>query len=168
VGDLEIDRGHMAPLASFKGSRFISQANYYTNIVPQKSALNEGPWKMLEDKVRNLVDKHGHVWGMSGPLYEKDMPPLPQATKPHKVPSAFWMIVVAAKDENPKNAQDLKVAAFVMDQDTPGKFRPAKGLVSVEEVEKRSKLNFFWELSPLDQSSLESQKAAAWVQEWLD
>ena len=57
VGDLEIDRGHMAPLASFKGSRFISQVNYYPNIVPQKAALNGGPWKMLEDKVRDLVDK---------------------------------------------------------------------------------------------------------------
>jgi endonuclease G len=165
----------MAPLASFKGSRFISQVNYYTNIVPQKAALNGGPWKMLEDKVRDLVDKYGHVWGMSGPIYERDMPPLPQAAKPHKVPSAFWMIVVASKEENPNNAKALKVAAFIMDQDTKDQDNkkdikekyPLKGLVSVEEVEQRTRLNFFWELSPLDQRSLESEKATTWAQEWL-
>ena len=31
------DRGHQAPLASFKGSRFASQVNYYSNITPQRS-----------------------------------------------------------------------------------------------------------------------------------
>jgi endonuclease G len=130
---------------------------------------------MLEDKVRDLVDKYGHVWGMSGPIYERDMPPLPQAAKPHKVPSAFWMIVVASKEENPNNAKALKVAAFIMDQDTKDQDNkkdikekyPLKGLVSVEEVEQRTRLNFFWELSPLDQRSLESEKATTWAQEWL-
>lgn len=164
---LQYDRGHMAPLASFKGSRYACQVNFYSNIMPQKADLNEGPWVKLEDKVRGLVSKYGYVWGMSGPLYEKDMPPLPKTAKAHKVPSGFWMIVAAADKENP-SPQDLKVAAFILDQDTPGKYNPEKGLVSVDEVENRSKLNFFWELSPLDQSSLESQKATAWVQEWLN
>jgi len=167
VKDQKIDRGHMAPLASFKGSRFASQVNFYSNIVPQKSALNGGPWKQLEDKVRGLVDKSGQVWVMSGPLYERDLPSLPKATKPHKVPSGFWMIVVAAKDENPQKPEDLSVAAFILDQDTPGKYNPGEGLVSVDEVENRSKLNFFWELSETHQQTLESQKNGTWVQEWL-
>lgn len=168
VKEKKINRGHMAPLASFKGSRFASQVNFYSNIVPQKADMNAGPWGRLEDKVRGLVDKYGQVWGMSGPLYEKDMPPLPKTTKFHKVPSGFWMIVVASNKENPASPQDLKVAAFIMGQDTPRTFRPAESLVAVEEVEKRTKLNFFWQLSAADQKKLESQKSTAWVQEWLN
>jgi len=168
VKEKEIDRGHMAPLASLAGSPLFRQVNIYTNIMPQKKGLNAGPWGKLEDKVRDLVDKYGHVWGMSGPLYERDMEPLPQATKPHKVPSGFWMIVVASNKENPKGPKDLKVAAFIMDQDTARQYNPQESLKSVDEVQNRSKLNFFWELSPLDQSSLESQKATTWVQEWLN
>jgi len=167
VKEQDINRGHMAPLASFKGSRFASQVNFYSNIVPQKADMNAGPWGRLEEKVRDLVDKYGQVWGMSGPLYEKDMPPLPKTAKPHKVPSGFWMIVAASNKENPAGPQDLKVAAFIMGQETPRTFHPAKSLVAVEEVEKRTNLNFFWQLSAADQKKLESKKAAAWVQEWL-
>jgi len=160
------DRGHMAPLASFKGSRFASQVNLYSNILPQKVVLNRGPWKPLEEKVRGLVDTYSHVWVMSGPLYERQMQGLPHTQKPHQVPSAFWMIVAASKKEYPKTPKDLQVAAFIMDQE---QFRPkAKdNLVTVEDVEKRSKLNFFSQLSAPDQKKLESSKATSWVQEWL-
>jgi endonuclease G len=167
VGVVKIDRGHMTPLASVAGSPLFKQVNIYTNIMPQKKDLNEGPWEKVEEKVRGLVDKYGHVWGMSGPLYEKDMPPLPKATKPHKVPSGFWMVVVASAKENPQSPKDLKVAAFIMDQDALRKDDPQKAVVSVDDVQKRSKLNFFWELSATDQQTLESQTANDWVKEWF-
>jgi endonuclease G len=164
---LQYDRGHMAPLASFKGSRYACQVNFYSNIMPQKADLNEGPWVKLEDKVRGLVDKYGHVWGMSGPLYERAMESLPKATKTHKVPSGFWMIVVASKKENPESPKDIKVAAFIMDQAAARNYNPKESLKPVAEVENRSKLNFFWELSASDQKALEAKKNDTWVQEWL-
>ena len=52
---LQVDRGHQAPLASFKGTKSWSETNYLSNITPQKSELNQGPWKQLEDKVRDLA-----------------------------------------------------------------------------------------------------------------
>lgn len=164
VEKLKYDRGHLAPLGSFKGSRFASQVNFYSNIVPQKSTLNRGAWKNLEGKVRSLVNTYDHVWVMSGPLYEQDMPPLPKA-KPHKVPSAFWTIIVASNKENPKAPKDIKVAAFIMGQETKSDYKPKDLLKSVDEVENRSKLNFFWELSASDQEKLESQNAGTWGEE---
>ncbi len=166
AGDQQYDRGHMAPLASFQGSRNACQVNFYSNIVPQKAALNEGPWKNLEDKVRGLVDAYGQVWVMSGPLYERDMPALAKAKRVHKVPSAFWMIVVTPGDRNSKDPKDLRVAAFIMDQETPRDAAFQDKLVTVAEVEKRTKLNFFAELPDADQKKLESQKSTAWVKEW--
>jgi endonuclease G len=168
AGSQQYDRGHMAPLASFKGSRYASQVNLYSNIMPQKAALNEGPWKNLEDKVRGLVDTYGQVWAMSGPLYERDLPPLAQAQRPHKVPSGFWMIVAAPGEGYARNPKDLRVAAFIMDQDTPRTASFQDFLVSVAEVENRSKLNFFGELSAAEQQNLEAQKSTAWVREWLE
>ena len=159
-GALKYDRGHQAPLASFKGSRFASQVNYYSNITPQKSEMNQGPWMSLESKVRDLVDKYGEVWVMTGPLYERDMPPLPQADEPHKVPSGYWKIITV------KDAGKILVAAFVMDQDTPRNSDLMNHLVKVDEVEARSKLDFFWLLPDDEEGQIESKINTEWVQTW--
>ncbi len=39
---LDSDRGHQAPLASLCGSPYWNEADYLSNITPQKSILNEG------------------------------------------------------------------------------------------------------------------------------
>lgn len=39
---LHTDRGHQAPLASFKGTKCWHQTNYLSNITPQSSDLNQG------------------------------------------------------------------------------------------------------------------------------
>lgn len=41
---LSIDRGHQAPLAGLAGSSDWQSLNYLSNITPQMSALNQGPW----------------------------------------------------------------------------------------------------------------------------
>ena len=51
---LGIDRGHQAPLGSFKWSNDWRQTNYFSNITPQWSILNQGAWKDLESAVRKL------------------------------------------------------------------------------------------------------------------
>ena len=74
----DYDRGHMTPLAAFKGSKYVAQVNFYSNIEPQKADLNEGPWERLESTVGDLVRRYGSAWIMTGPLYENEMPPLPK------------------------------------------------------------------------------------------
>ena len=154
---LGYDRGHQAPLGSFKGSRYASQVNYYSNITPQKKGLNQGPWRILEEKIRGLVDRYGRVWVMTGPLYERDMPALPNADEPHKVPSGYWKIVVV--EESGK----IHSAAFIMDQDTARDSKVLDHLVSVDEVEKRSGLDFFWELQDDQEEGVESGVGTAYV-----
>lgn len=158
---LKYDRGHQAPLASFKGSRFASQVNYYSNITPQKKDLNQGPWKRLEERVRGLVKRYQSVWVMTGPLYEREMPPLPNADEPHKVPSGYWKIIVV-KDDGV-----MRVAAFIMDQDTPRSSNIIGHLVKIDDVESKSGLDFLWELPDAEENDLESQTFESWVGEWL-
>ncbi|MDE0092857.1 MAG: DNA/RNA non-specific endonuclease [Oligoflexia bacterium] len=55
------DKAHLAPLGSFKFSPFSYQAQYLTNIVPQRRNFNQGPWRYLEERVRAFVKKGNEV-----------------------------------------------------------------------------------------------------------
>lgn len=90
---LQADRGHQAPLASFSGSHYWSELNHLSNITPQHKDLNQGPWKDLEDAVRNAVEFRKPLYVITGPLYEDTMPQLPQADEPHKVPSGYFKVI---------------------------------------------------------------------------
>ena len=134
---LEFDRGHMAPLASFKGSVYAREVNYYSNITPQAAALNRGPWLGVEDQVRKYVCSGRNVWVITGTLYEKAMDPLPKADEPHTVPSGFWKIVATKKD----------VVGFIMEQTEARNTDPKTLAKSVAEIETRSGLNLMPDLS---------------------
>lgn len=154
---LGYDRGHLAPLGSFKGSRFASQANFLSNITPQKSALNQGPWRILEERVRALVEKGNTVWVITGPIYEDEMPPLPNADETHTVPSGYWKIVAI----EPGN--ELRVAALVMMQDTPRDSPLENHVERVRAVENRTRLDFFSELPDAQENELENATDAGWL-----
>ena len=85
---LRYDRGHLAALASFRGSRNASEVNFYSNIVPQQEAFNRGPWLRLENAERRIACAGTPVWIMIGTLYESPMTAMPNA-EPHTVPSAL-------------------------------------------------------------------------------
>jgi endonuclease G len=156
VGDAGIDRGHRAPLASFKGSRYASQAQYMSNITPQRVGLNRGPWKNLEGAVRKLVRTGTTVWVLTGPLYEVPQSGLPSTTESHTVPSGYWKIVCIEKGDS------LELAAFILHQDAGQSDDYCSGLVdagspvTVDVVEQRSGLDFFRDLPDATEQALES------------
>ena len=90
---LKADRGHQAPLASFAGSRYWSELNRLSNITPQHKDLNQGPWKNLEEAVRSAATYRSSLFVITGPLFNKDMPSLPDADESHKVPAAYFKVV---------------------------------------------------------------------------
>ncbi len=152
---LHTDRGHQVPLASFTNTAQWEDTNYLSNITPQKSALNQGPWKRLEDKVRDLAKKPevDAVYVITGPLYERNMPNLPEADEAHMVPSAYWKII-SIEDGGP-----IKVAAFYFDQNTGRDADFCDHLETVDEIEQKSGLDFFHGLEGSRESELESGSA---------
>ncbi len=149
---LKTDRGHQAPLASFAGTPHWKDTNLLSNITPQKSELNQGPWNRLEGKVRDLAKKPeiAAVYVMTGPLYERNMPNLPKADEAHMVPSGYWKIV-AIKDDG-----SARVATFIFDQKTPKDADFCDHLMTVDEIEQRSSLDFFDGLVKSKQDQIES------------
>lgn len=134
---LETDRGHQAPLASLCGSPNWQEADYLSNITPQKTALNEGAWERLEQAERNLL-RHNYsaVHSVTGPLYERTMPGLPNAHLSHSVPSAYWKLIAV------QSSQNVRVAAFIMDQDSSRDDPYCSKASTVSEVERKTGLRF--------------------------
>jgi len=136
--DYRYDRGHLAPLGSFVGSPAASSVNYYSNIVPQTAQLNRGPWRILEETVRDLVLQYHEVFVLAGTLYDGPaMPALPEADEAHTVPTGFWKVVVVPA------LGDRGVGAYIMPQQGFTAGDPGAFLESVDDIEGRSGLELF-------------------------
>jgi endonuclease G len=156
------ERGHLAPLASFRGSRRAGEVNYLSNIVPQAGSLNRGAWGQIEDAEREIVCEGRVLWVLTGPSY-LGVPhdPLPGANEPHEVPTGFWKILALPDDDS-----GLILAAFLFDQDTPSGDDPEDHLVSVATVQSMTGLDFFRELPSSEETALED--AVFTAGEWSD
>jgi endonuclease G, mitochondrial len=132
---LNIDRGHQAPLAAFSGTKFASETNILSNITPQGAALNQAPWQRLEARETALArSENTTVYVLTGPLFERMMPALPESDERHRVPSAYWKVIATA---------DGRMAAFIMDTSAKRNFDHCDAQVSLDEVELRSRLLLF-------------------------
>lgn len=153
---LKIDRGHQAPLASFTNTADWKTLNYLSNITPQSTPLNQGPWEALESAERTLTKARGvsALYVITGTLYEKPMRPMPNSKRQHKVPSAYWK-VIALEEGN-----TIRTAAFIMHQDAKRSDDYCNSLVTIGEVEERSNLTLFPNLSETRRRALGEQPGA--------
>ena len=152
---LKIDRGHQANLASMGGVSDWQTLNYLTNITPQKADLNQGAWARLEDQERNLSKAPDveAVYVATGPLYEKNIGSLPGTNKVHTIPSGYWKVIFTGS--TPANGL---YAAFIMEQSTPRSASFCDFQVTVEEIEERSGLTLWSDLSQDVQADLKSKR----------
>lgn len=133
---LNTDRGHQAPLASFAGTHFWRVTNILSNITPQKSALNQGPWLRLETAVRDAAYRLRAVYVVTGPIFDpdEDSMQLPGADEPHSVPTGYFKVVADRSG---------RLTAFLFDQDVPKDMDHCEAIVSVQAVETASGLDLF-------------------------
>lgn len=122
---LKADRGHQAPLASFAGSRYWSELNYLSNITPQHKDLNQGAWKNLEAAVRSATSYKSSLFVITGPLFNRAMPSLPDADESHQVPAAYFKVIY---DKSGNSAN------FIMSQSSGRKDDYCSKQTSVEEM----------------------------------
>jgi endonuclease G len=130
---LGVDRGHQAPLAAFSGTPFWPDTNKLSNITPQSNALNQGSWQHLEARETRLArTKNVAVYVLTGPLFERLMPPLPGADERHRVPSGYWKVILTT---------DGRMSSFIFDQATPRNAKYCDQRKSLDEVELRARLS---------------------------
>ncbi len=145
------DKGHLAPLGSFKASPYIYQAQYLSNIVPQSRNLNQGPWRKLEERVRDFVRKGKELKILTGPIYGKEGNKLAPCWKSaqgklQEIPIAYWKAVAF------KTSSQIHVCAFLMPQKAKKSAVPQKYITGLKEIEKKTELTLLSNQKPILQS----------------
>lgn len=148
------DRGHMAPnyaIATHYGREAQEETFRMSNICPQKHGLNAGLWKALEQKIAaNYPGRFGEVWVLAGPVFGEHPKKLKRRVA---IPEAFYMIIV---DES---AGRVRAEAFLFPQDAVGAQLDGY-LATIDEIERRTGLDFLHELPEESQRDLESRRVA--------
>ncbi|VGO21557.1 DNA/RNA non-specific endonuclease [Pontiella sulfatireligans] len=149
------DRGHMAPnyaIATRYGEQAQKETFLMSNIIPQTPYVNRGMWKDLEMHVAKRYGRYfGEVWVICGPVFEKTVEKLDSGVP---VPSHYYKIIADEHDGR------LRVLAFLVEKRCPPYTRIKKRLVSIDEIEQRTGLDFFPELPERMQQELEAEPAS--------
>jgi endonuclease G len=148
------DRGHMAPnfgIATRYGREAQEETFLMTNIIPQNPRVNRYLWKDLEQTVARRYGRYfSEVWVVTGPVFGKSGRKLESGVP---VPSAYYKIIADEHDGK------LRTLAFLVEEDLPPYTRVRKRLVSIDQIENLTGLDFFPELPEAVQSQIESDPA---------
>jgi len=147
-------RGHLAPnyLIGKLYGRAAQHATFLmTNVSPQRRELNELVWQRLEEAEADLVAPRAiELWVIAGPLFGAQPATLKSGIP---VPEAFYRIWLDVEQGVPR------ALAFVVPQDVCGTEPLSRYLVSVDDIERRTGLDFFAELADAQEAVLEAARS---------
>lgn len=148
------DRGHLAPnyaIATRYGAAAQRETFLMSNITPQLHSLNAGLWKELELKIATSYPaRYEEVWVLTGPVFGATPKKLRGGVA---VPEAFFLIVI---DENEGK---LRTLALLVPQAAPAAADPERYLTSIDEIQRRTGLDFLSELDDVAEKQVEAQRA---------
>jgi len=142
-----LTRAQFVPLVNFAGTPYWQEVNYMSNAVARSRNLSQGAWYGLEWSIRNLVNREEEVYILTGPIFRETpmLEGLDTAT-PHRVPDAFFKIIVSVDD---------RATAFIFDQGLPVHVHHCDNRVEIQEIEAATGLQFFPESRRLGWESLD-------------
>ncbi|MFK7811814.1 MAG: DNA/RNA non-specific endonuclease [Maribacter sp.] len=149
------DRGHLCPAGDRRFSEYAYNETFYTsNISPQDREFNAGVWNQLEMKTRQWVKKNGTHYIITGGILENGLKEI--GDEDVDVPRYYFKILAKGALNN------LKALAFLM-ENRPSSKSIEKFVVTIDEIEKRTGIDFFKELPDEVENRLESEiKASNW------
>jgi len=141
------DRGHLCPAGDRRFSEQAYNETFYTsNISPQDRAFNAGVWNRLEQQIRKWTKKYNQVFVVTGGILEDGLDQIGQEDV--DVPRYYFKIIAKGDTAN------IKVAAFLMEgKESTKSLR--EFMVSVDEIEKRTGVDFFEKLPTAIQKKIE-------------
>jgi endonuclease G len=148
------DRGHMAPnyaIATRFGIEAQKDTFFMSNISPQKPGLNRGPWREVEHRIADLwTARYGEIWVIVGALSLPDNRETVSGSD-IDVPDAYYQVIVAQEGLN------VRALAVMIPQTVPWRAYAARHLVSIDELEELTGLDFLPDLPDFIQRPLESE-----------
>lgn len=143
------DKGHLCPAGDRKFSKKAFEETFYTsNISPQLNEFNAGIWNTLEGKTRYWAEKYDGIYVITGGVLCDNLETI--GDEDVAVPKYFYKILLD------KSRNDYKVIAFLLPHKASKK--PLYDfVVSVDEIEKITGIDFFPNLSNDIENNLEKK-----------
>ncbi len=148
------DRGHLAPAADFAFSEeAMSESFFLSNMSPQAPGLNREIWQYLEGQVRTWADRFGKVYVITGPVLEKPAEAYDYIGENQvSIPEFYYKVLLVPTHES------LMSIGFIIPnkkcKDTFWNYA-----VTIDEVERRTGLDFYSLLDDHLEDKLESEYA---------
>jgi len=143
------DRGHLCPA----GDRTFNYDAYHetfltSNISPQTHDFNAGIWNRLEQKTRFWAKKYNDVFVVTGGVLNEGLKSIGDESV--SVPNEFYKIIIDASEGN------YKAISFLIPNE-PSSRSIYEYAVSIDEIEKKTGIDFFPKLSNQIENKLESE-----------
>ena len=147
------DRGHMVPnyaIVTRYGAEEQRKTFLMSNIAPQTPALNRGVWREFEHRIADLwTSRYGEIWVVIGCISDETDRETLSGTD-IDVPTAYYQVIIAQED------MDVRSLAVLFRQDVPWNAWAARHIVTIDELEKLTGLDFNPDLPSFIQEPLES------------
>ena len=151
------DRGHLAPAGDFNLSVQEKQESFYmSNISPQMPYFNRGIWNDLEQKFRAWAQRDEELYVVTGPVLKEGLETIGKYNE-IAVPEQYYKIALCLTDKKPR------LIGFLM-RNEPSTESLKTFVVSVDEIEKLTGIDFFARLPDALERQLESRST---VDDWF-
>ena len=141
------DKGHLCPAGDRKFSKSAFDETFLTsNISPQKHDFNDGIWNRLEQKVRYWASKYNGIYVVTGGVLENGLATI--GNENVAVPKYFYKVIL--DDDN----GEYKMIGFLVPAVDSDKAL-YEFVVPVDEIEKRTGIDFFPNLDDATEIRLE-------------
>ena len=146
------DRGHMAPAATVDFSEESMQESFLlSNMTPQLPGFNRQGWKHLETYVRDWAEVRGALYVVTGALFESEVVTIGDHVN---IPSSFYKVIFAPDQSD--------AIAFIVPHRKIAKADLPGFIVTIDQVEQRTGLDFISALSDDLESDIEDNVALMW------
>ena len=147
------DRGHLCPAGDRRFSKQAYDETFYTsNISPQNRAFNSGIWNRLEIEVRNMARRYGEIFVVTAGVLENGLEEIGEEDV--DVPKYYYKILARRDSDGPKI-----IGFLFLGQESK---RPLQEFtVPIDEIEKRTGIDFFENLPEELEKKLETKNNVA-------
>ena len=142
------NKGHLCPAADRKSSYAMYEMTFLTsNASPQLYDFNAGIWNRLEQKIRYWAERYNGVYVVTGGVLEDGLKTI--GKEDVAVPNYFYKVILTKDKANmigflvPHKDSDKPLYSFV---------------VPVDEIEKKTGIDFFSALPDAIEDKLEANK----------
>ena len=145
------DRGHMVPnyaIATRYGDVERKKTFLMSNIAPQTPSLNRGVWRDVEHRIADLwTARYGEIWVIVGCISSGSES---IAGTNIDVPAEYYQLIVA------QEGMDVRALAVLFSQQEHWNAWAARSIVTIDELEQKTGLDFNPELPSFIQDPLEA------------